>query len=139
MLRRGIKQIVIRSYDKYTQISSDNTVQVTTTSNIFSAILSKIAEVKELQDLTNAYLSDEKKDQENAVEEKKEIIADNVEMARNQAKIKDISVANLAEAAVEEKKEIIAENVEDFPHTKNESAVNVTLTNEEIDFQKKKG
>jgi hypothetical protein len=136
MLRRGIKDIVIRSYDQYTQISSDNTLQVTTTSNVFSAILSKIAILKEQEDLTNAFLVDEKKDKEVAVEEKKEIITDNVEMA-NQAEIKDIPVANLVEAAVEEKKEIIAENVEDVPHKKNESAVNVTLTNEEIEFQKK--
>ena len=96
MLRRGINEIVIRSYDQYTQISSDNTVQVTTTSNVFSAILSKIAILKEQEDLTNAYLLDQKKDKEIAVEEKKEIIADNVE----------------------------------------ESAGNVTITNEEIEFQK---
>ena len=96
MLRREIKDTVIRSYDKYTQISSDNTVQVTTTSNVFSAILSKIAILKEQEDLTNACLLDQKKDKETTVEEEKEIIADNVE----------------------------------------ESAGNVTITNEEIEFQK---
>jgi hypothetical protein len=104
MLRRGIKQIVIRSYDKYTQISSDNTVHVTTPSNIFSAILSKIAILKEQEDLTNAYLLDEKKDKEIAVEEKKETIEDNV-------------------------KEITPKQ--------DESAGNATITNEEIEFQKK--
>ena len=102
MLRRGIREIVIRSYDQYTQISSDNTVQVTTTSNIFSAILSKIAILKEQEDLTNAFLLDEK--------DKK--------------------------VAVEEKKEIVADNVEEIPPKQDESAGNVTITNEEIDFQK---
>jgi len=78
MLRRGIKDIVIRSYDRYTQISIDNNVKVSTTSNVFSAILSQIAILKEQEDLINAYSIDEKKDKEITVEEKKEIIADNV-------------------------------------------------------------
>ena len=59
MLRKGTKQPVIRSYDKYTQISTDNNVEVTTTSNVFSAILSQIAIVKEQQELTTAFLLDE--------------------------------------------------------------------------------
>ena len=69
MSRRGIKDIVIRSYDKYTQISSDNTVQVTTTSNVFSDILSKIAILKEQEDLTNSPLLDQKEIKANNVEE----------------------------------------------------------------------
>jgi len=103
-LPRGIKAIVIRSYNKYTQISSDNTVQVTTTSNIFSAMLSQIAILMEQEDLTNAYLLDEKKNKE---------------------------------VAVEQKKEIIAINVEEIPPKQYESAGNVTITNEEIEFKKK--
>jgi len=43
MLRRGRKEDFSRSFLKYThEISSDNTVRVTTTSNIFTTILSKI-------------------------------------------------------------------------------------------------
>jgi hypothetical protein len=66
MLRRGIKINVSRSYDKNTQISNEETVQVTT-SNVFTAILTKINNdviVKEQQKiLTNAYLLDvQKKD-----------------------------------------------------------------------------
>ena len=62
MLRKGTKQPVLRSYDKYTQFSSDNTVKVITTSNVFTKILSKInndAIVKNEQEiLTKAYLQD---------------------------------------------------------------------------------
>ena len=70
-------------------------------------------------------------------EEKKETLANNAEMARNQAKKQDIPVANRAEAAVEEKKEIIADNLKEVPPKQNESAGNVTIINEEIEFQKK--
>ena len=63
MLRKGTKEPVIRSYDKYTQFSSDNTVKVITTSNVFTKILSKInndAIVKMEQEvLTNAFLFDQ--------------------------------------------------------------------------------
>jgi len=59
MLRRGRKENIIRCYDKYPQISSDNSVKVTTTGNVFSAILSKIKNdeiVKKDQEiLTNAF------------------------------------------------------------------------------------
>jgi hypothetical protein len=62
MLRKGTKQPVMRSYDKYTQFSSDNTIKVITTSNVFTKILSKInndAIVKNEQEiLTKAYLQD---------------------------------------------------------------------------------
>ena len=107
MLRRGIREPVIRSYDKYTQISSDNTAKVTTTSNVFSAILSQIAIVKEQQELTTAFLLDEENNDDSV------------------AKIQDVPVVTIqAEPAVEEDKQ-------------NESAGNITITNEETEFQRK--
>jgi len=151
MLRRGKTEDVIRSYDRYTQIHCDNIVQVTTNSNIFNKTLSKIKNDaivrKEQELLTNAFLLDEQNDSvagnqdipvanlaELAVVEKKEIISDNVVVARNQ----DIPVANLAESAVKVEMKIIADNVEEVPpHKQNESAGNVLITNEEIEFQKK--
>jgi len=140
MLRRGIKDIVIRSYDKYTQISIDKNVKVLITSNVFSALLSKIADVKELQELTTAFLLGKENNDSvaiiqdvsvailagSSVKENKEIIANYIEVARNQG----ICVAILAQSAVDQKKEA--------PHKGNESAVNVTFTNKEIDFQKKR-
>jgi len=66
MLRRGRKENVIRSYDKYIQISSDNTAKVTATSNVFSAILSKIKNdtivIEEQELLISAFLLDQQID-----------------------------------------------------------------------------
>jgi len=66
MLRRGRKDNVSRSYDKYTQISSDNTVKVTNTINIFNAILCKIKNDKIVKDeqelMTKEFLLDQEND-----------------------------------------------------------------------------
>jgi len=84
MLRRGIKETVIWSYEKYTQISSNNIVKVTTTSNVFSVIPSKIAYVKEQQEHTTAFLLDEQENK-NSV-----------------ARIRDVPDSIPAESVVEE-------------------------------------